>query len=1012
MNLLPSLHEENCQKCSLHKLRTHIVPSYLPNTTEVLFLGEGPGYEEDIEGTRPLIGPAGKNLSQLLKASGFKVADERIGYSNCVRCRAKETNEKNIKAGKSNRQPSDKEIRACASYLDAEIKSLPNLKVIVCLGATAVKRIFGKTGMKIQELRGKVLEHDVYGKVIVTHHPARPLHSQDSREKALLNSDIQSDLRKVLKLIEGTEERKEERKVIHKVIRNITQARWLIDQLLKAKLFAFDTETSNFDPFNSTLLCFSFSWKLYTGFCLPIVGYACKEIWSKEEKQEILEGLKKVFINPNSKKVAQNGKFDLQHLRVNGIEVNNFYSDTMLMSYLLDENGSHGLKELAWMYTDAGGYEERLEKEKERVSKERKCKKEEVSFQYLNTDLLWAYACYDADITLRLMYILWPKLEKENLIFTLREVFIPICLMLTNVEYGGVSVDRTYLDSMILEYNKRIKEMNKDILNDRDVKRYVKLLKDTYKEKRLEKYRNSKYIQKRYDEKEYCEKGIEKMEFNAKSPKQLRELFINMLKMPILQRTDKGNAQLNATVLEIYAERISIAKTLSYQNKLKQLQSTFLVGIREELRADNKLHSNFSQTNTVTGRLASFRPNLQNIPNKDKNPKESKEIRDLFVGDREEDVIIEGDLGQAEFRIWGQLAHDEVMYKDLEQGVDIHRKFASIGYEILEEKVTDKERTPTKGIVFGTIYGRSPKSVAIQLNMPEDKAKKVQQALFHRYQKSATWIEEIKVFARKHGYVRGLFGNIRHLQDSINHPDAGIRAHAERQAVNSPVQGSSSIMNCLAGVKIEKEFREKGIDGRILMFIHDAIVINVKRSQAYEAYKIMHDCMIHPHPKIDVPLTADFKVGKRWGSAIKVKDDEEFKKALEKIESEELYSIFVSENIAWIEKEPVELTFIENKTFYKKYEKLQKWQAYRELKFLEEKDFNIDVLDFKSTKFYSVLTHPESQSVWTEEEPFDFLQITNKEGTVEFVEQHLIESKAIEKMKKVAKEYQFTYLEK
>jgi len=973
MNLLPSIYEPNCQKCSLAKVRTNIVPSYLPDTTEILFLAEAPGVEEDREGERPLVGAAGKALSQIIRAVGFTVADERLGYAYIVKCRPIETNEKKISAGKLTRPVKDGEIKACADFLEAEIKSLPNLKVIICLGAIAVKRVFGKTGMRLQELRGKVIDHDVYGKIIVTHHPSRILHAVDSGERANLQADLRADLIRAKNFIDGGNQTKTTKPVDHKIVRNITQARWVLSQLKIQKMFTFDTETSNFDAFDSVLLCFSFSWKMFTGVCLPLVGYKCEEIWTPEEKEEIMLGLKEVFLLPSSKKVAQNGKFDLQHLRYNGIEVVNFYSDTMLMAYLLNESGSHGLKELAWMYTDAGGYDDALDAEKERVAKELGCKKAEVSFQYFNPELLWKYACYDADVTFRLMYALWPKLEEENLIEVLREVFIPISLMLTDVEYGGVSVDRTYLDSMIIEYKTRIENLTTEILQDRDVVSYIELMRERYIQKRKDKYIQSVYIQRRYSEQEYCEMGIDKIQFNAKSPKQLRELFIDMLGMPVIQKTDKGNPQLNAVVLEIYADRIPIARTLSYQNKLKQLLSTFLVGIRGKLRADGKLHSSFLQHIAATARLSSRSPNLQNVPNKDKNPKESKEIRNLFVGDTEEDVIIEGDLGQAEFRVWGLLAKDEVMYEDLRQGVDIHRKFASIGYEMPEDEVTDVERSPTKGVVFGTIYGRSPKSVAVQLNMPEAKAKKVQQALFNRYRRSAKWLDDTVKFAHKHGYVLGFFGNRRHLEDTINHPDASTRAHAERQAKNSPIQGSASLMNCLAGVRILEEFKKHNIQGRILSFIHDAILVHVHKSQAYQAYKIMQECMTHPHPAVDVPLTADFKVGFRWGEAVKTKTEEDFIKVLKSLNEEAVYSVFTRGTLAWLEKEPLEFEFVVDAFFSQRGEHLPERDAFKLLKQLEvDEGFTIDVPGFSSMKFYSVISHAGSNIIWLQEEPLDY----------------------------------------
>ncbi len=875
--LYDSVAPKDCNKCTLCSLRTNVVSSYLPVDAEILFLTEAPGETEDTYGDQPFIGPPGKYFDELLKR--LRIDRERVALACTVRCRPRETNEKKIEAGARNRPPKDSEIKACGEYLDIEIKALKNLKVIVCLGATAVKRMFGKTGMNLHSLRGKVHHNETYGNIVVTHHPARSLHLQSTNEKLLIQTEMLEDIQLAYSLVVPSEYNvpiTQQSTYNHYIIRSISQARWLFSELMNCEYFAFDSETDRFDYLTVTILCLSFSWSMNTGVVLPLVGQDYKVLWKDEELEEIWKSLKEVFENKNSKKIAQNAKFDMQQLFSKGIHVENLFADTMIMHYLIDEDSEHDLKSLAWMYTDVGGYELPLDELKVQISKELNINKTDISFVKFPEEILWKYSAFDADVTFRIFWILYPKLVEEELEGVMAEIYIPMIYLLSEVEYYGVNIDLPYLDKVIIDFQNMIDEKERELYSVNSVKSYVEDMRKEYREKRLQKWEVSKNLQSRYPDKdEYANIKIDTVVFNSNSAKQLRELFVDRLKLPVLKKTASGAASTDAEVLGKYASKVPAAKVIAEKSKLTTLLSTFLIGARDRIRVDNHLHSSFNLHVARTGRLSSTSVNLQNVPNKTNNAELATIVRRMFKPDDEESIIVEADQKQAEFRVWGQMSGDPVMYEDLRNGLDVHRKFASIGSGILEEDDTYDQRNGAKGVVFGTIYGRSPKSVADQLNIPVKKAENIQRALFDRYKYAEKWIKDTIQFAHKNGYVKGLFNQRRHLKNAINHPDNSIRSGAERQAVNSPIQGSASQMTGLAGVIIYKRFKEEGIRGRILMFIHDAIVMSIKKADFDKALPIIDNAMKHPHPSITIPLGYDMKGGENWGDAKEIKYEPE-----------------------------------------------------------------------------------------------------------------------------------------
>lgn len=858
IELLPNLHIEDCTECPLSKGRGYIVPSYLPDSAEILFLNESPGEVEDREGIMPLTGNAGAFLDDCLRAIGEERFNGRYAFINVVKCRPVAEKE-----GKVNRPVKPSEIEACSQFIDAEIRSLPKLKIIIALGATSGSRIYGKLGLTIDELRDYVIYSKEFNvRVVTTYHPAMINHFTLALQKAKIRTGVINDIQKAISLTA-----EDYTPVVHKshVAKNLKQVDWLFDNLNRQELVSWDTETSSLDYLESKILCHSFSWKVGTGYTLPLLGQYCNPIWDKDEYEYILWKVKDFLENPNIKKIAQNGKFDIQQMRSQGVNVQNFYADTMLQHYLTNENIEHGLKMLAWLFTDYGGYEEELDAIREKYAKEHGMKKKEASFDIIPGEILWKYASTDPDTTLQLYYKLKPILEKEGTLELHDTLYVPFTRMLADMEYEGVLIDKPYLEGVQEQYRQRIAELEKQMFVHPEVLKFVENKKNEHRRLRGEKWEKSKASQKKYSKEDYCNIGIEEIVFNPGSSKQLKELFIDQLKLKVGKTTKSGGASFDAEAMEVYARKVPLAKILSDINKASNFLTTFLDGIHSRIRVDGRIHTSINLQVADTGRLSSSAPNLQNVPNSTNNPVDSKLIRDMFLPDPDY-VFLEYDQAQCEFRSWCQMSGDEVMKADLAAGLDIHTEIASKGFGVSKDQVTKAQRGGAKGVTFGKMFGRGNRSVAEQLGISVKEAEKIEAILFQKYKKAAAWLKSMVQKAHEDKQVVNIFGFVRHFKHILEHPDQGVRAQVDRLAVNSPIQGAASQMVCYAGLRIYNLFKEYRIRGRLVWPIHDAWLMCVHKDDVEDAIPLIEEGMEHPHYKIDVPLKAEGKVGSKWGS--------------------------------------------------------------------------------------------------------------------------------------------------
>ena len=559
-----NFHPLDCQKCKLCETRTQVVPSVIAEGSRVMFIGEAPGAEEDKKGI-PFVGEAGKILNEALREVG--IDRDEISIANICNCRPPE-----------NRPPQPKEIEACSEFLDQEIRELKP-ELLVLLGNTPLKKFLKGVG-GITRVRGKWFDSEEYNcKLYPVFHPAYILRNPQEKSKLV------NDLKQVKNFLDGNLFTEEKIPTDYKVAYNIKQFDWIIDQLNQQELWSFDTETTGLDFDKDDIFILTFSWQEATAVLIDLRLFEDKEyIWNK---------LKETFEN-NSKKVAQNGSFDIEFLLSKDIVVKNYYCDTILCHYLLNENSNHGLEILAEEYTDLRGYDQPLQQYilQNKID----------NYSNIPPEILHPYALTDADVTLRCYNKMLPKIYEEGLDFVLFNIMMPIQKILIQTEYQGISIDIPYLEKTIIKYEKEISEYLQKSLQASQVKEYAKDKQQEIISELRKKWENSKTLVKRFPNfddylKEQSEEKIT-FEFNVNSSKQLKELLIEKMKLPILKKTKKDGPCLDEEVLQEYAKRNKFCEYLARYRSLSHLKSTFLDGIKERLEGD-KVHTDYLLFSTV-----------------------------------------------------------------------------------------------------------------------------------------------------------------------------------------------------------------------------------------------------------------------------------------------------------------------------------------------------------------------------------------------------------------------------
>jgi DNA polymerase-1 len=578
----------------------------------------------------------------------------------------------------------------------------------------------------------------------------------------------------------------------------------LVEKLNKAPVFCFDTETTEIEPINASLVGISFSTQEHEAYYVPMPA-------EFEEAKALLHRFEPIFRDESKELVGQNFKYDYKMLRKYGIEVKNRIFDTMIAHYLMNPDGKHGMDELSENYLQYTP-----------ISIETligKKGKSQGSMSDLAPEAVTDYAAEDADITLQLKNRFEPELNTGKIRSVFDEVEVPLITVLADMELEGVRVDENFLRN----YSDTLQQ---DITAA---------------------------------EEEICSIAGEK--FNIDSPKQLGVILFEKMKITDqVKKTKTGQYSTDeATLSKFEHEHPIISRILDYR-ELRKLKSTYVDALPEMInRNTGRVHTNYGQTVAATGRLASNNPNLQNIPIRTIR---GKEIRKAFVPRDENYTLLSADYSQVELRIIAALSNDENMCEAFLHGEDIHKATAAKVFGVPLEEVSKDMRSKAKAVNFGIIYGQGAFGLAQNLGIPRGEAKAIIDAYFTQFAQLKNFQHETIEFARKNGYIETLLGRRRYLAD-INSANSVVRGFAERNAINAPIQGSAADIIKVAMVNLDKEMKKRNLKSRMLLQVHDELVFDAHRSEVEELKELVREKMSGA-VAMRVPLVVDMNTGDNW----------------------------------------------------------------------------------------------------------------------------------------------------
>ena len=590
----------------------------------------------------------------------------------------------------------------------------------------------------------------------------------------------------------------------------------LISQLFWVPYFAFDTETTSVNVMDAELVGISFAIDNHEAWYVPIPADQVKA-------REIVDMLRPILENEAVEKIAQNAKFDYSMLKRYGVEVSDPLFDTMIAHYLLQPEMQHNMDYLSEVYlkyrpiptsdlinTKSKKSSESLfdfdEEEKPQTMRE------------VPVDKVMQYCCEDSDVTLQLYKVFKNELKKEKLEKLFYEIEMPLVKVLADMELTGVRIDVAALKE------------SEGILNQ-----------------------ELKNIEARITE-------LAGHPFNPLSPKAVGTVLFDEMKLdPKAKKTKSGQYTTSEEVLQKLRDKSPIIDEILNYRGVKKLLSTYIEALPQEINhRTGRIHAQFNQTVTATGRLSSSNPNLQNIPIRDEL---GRELRKAFIPD-EGEVFFSADYSQIELRLMAHLSQDPNMTEAFLSGEDIHTATAAKIYHLPVGEVTKLQRTKAKTANFGIIYGISVFGLASRLNIPRSEAKQLIDGYFVTYPKVQEYMNKSIEVAREKGYVETLFGRKRVLAD-ISSANATVRGYAERNAINAPIQGTAADIIKIAMVRIARRIRKEKLNAKLLIQVHDELNFSVPQNELEKLQALVLEEMAGA-VKLRVPLIADCGSGSNW----------------------------------------------------------------------------------------------------------------------------------------------------
>ena len=585
---------------------------------------------------------------------------------------------------------------------------------------------------------------------------------------------------------------------------------WL-KKLKAADAFAFDTETTSLDYMAARVVGVSFAIETGEAAYVPF-GHDYADAPKQLSEKDVLGGLKPLLENAKKAKIGQNLKYDAHVLANHGIHMQGIAEDTMLESYVLDSTQRHDMDSMALRllghetihFVDIAGKGVK-----------------QLTFNEIDLEQAGPYAAEDADITLQIHHKLSAQLKSENKLMSVyRDIELPLLPVLLKIERTGVKVDVPMLKKQSKQLAKRIVEIEKQAFD------------------------------------------VAGESFNLASPKQIQAILFDKQALPVIRKTPKGQPSTAEDVLQELAADYELPQLILEHRSMSKLRSTYTDKLPEQVNAETgRVHTSYNQTVAATGRLSSTDPNLQNIPIRSE---EGRRIRQAFIAEKGY-CLLAADYSQIELRIMAHLSQDQSLLKAFSEGLDIHKATAAEVFGLPVDEVKSDQRRAAKAINFGLIYGMSAFGLAKQLGIGRYEAQQYVDLYFARYPGVKAYMDSTREKAHEQGYVETVFGRRLYLPE-INSRNGQRRQYAERTAINAPMQGTAADIIKRAMIQVDKALTEKKMDARVVMQVHDELVVEVAEKQADKLAALLHANM-ESAAELSVPLIVEVGQGANWDEA-------------------------------------------------------------------------------------------------------------------------------------------------
>jgi DNA polymerase I len=584
----------------------------------------------------------------------------------------------------------------------------------------------------------------------------------------------------------------------------------LAKALNQAKIISFDTETTSTEEMRANIVGISLAIQEGEGYYIP-VGHI---VGTNLPLKDVMTALQAPMSNPKIGKIAHNAKYDYIVLARNGLRVTPLTFDTMLAEFIVDPGSRNlGLKNMAFVKLG-----EEMTHIEDLIGKGKK----QITMDQVAIESAAPYAVADAETTLRLMPIIQAELQRVNGTRLLEEIDLPLTPVLADMEMSGISLDLPFFVETGKRLEKRMAEIEKQV--------YEKAGKP----------------------------------FNINSTQQLSDVLFKDLGLEPPDRGNKtasGHYSTAAGVLDLLRGKHEVVDLVLEHRELAKIKSTYVDALQAALNEDTGcVHTSYSQTGAVTGRLSSINPNLQNIPIR---TEEGRRIRNGFVAGRDH-VLLSVDYSQIELRIVAHMAQDEAMLAAFRAGEDIHTTTAAAIYGVPEDQVTKNMRRRAKSINFGLIYGMSVFGLTRYTDLTLAEAEEFVKAYFKQFPGIKKYLDGIRKLAAQQGYVETLLGRRRYFPALQGKQNVQVKNREEREAINAPIQGTAADIMKIAMLKIPPALKAAGLKGKMLLQVHDELVLEVPEKELKKTARLVQEVMSDAYP-LSIPLSTEARYGKNWG---------------------------------------------------------------------------------------------------------------------------------------------------